>query len=121
MVGVDISGRHEEDGEYLMVAAAVHARIDSTRIRSVEGMGFAAVREGPTLDATVELVAAAVGDLPEPPDGPIVAEHGEFYGEPAERVGLSIRPEFKYVESIAERETVQAAHHAAYAARDLLL
>ncbi|WP_280585554.1 DUF2209 family protein [Halorubrum sp. Boch-26] len=121
MVGVDISGRHEEDGEYLMVAAAVHARIDSTRIRSVEGTGFAAAREGPTLDATLAVVATAVGNLPEPPAGPIVAEHGEFYEEPPERVGLSFRPEFKYVESIGERETVQAAHHAAYAARDLLL
>ncbi|MFC7324471.1 DUF2209 family protein [Halorubrum rutilum] len=116
-----MSGRHEEDGEYLMVAAAVRARIDSTRIRSVEGTGFAAAREGPSLDATLELVATAVGNLPEPPDGPIVAEHGEFYEEPAERVGPSFRPEFKYVESIGERETVQAAHHAAYAARDLLL
>ncbi|MFO8113997.1 MAG: DUF2209 family protein [Halorubrum sp.] len=121
MVGVDISGRHEEDGEYRMVAAAVHARVDSARIRSVEGIGFAAAREGPTLDATLRLVATAVGNLPEPPSGPIVAEHGEFYEEPAERVGLSFRPEFKYVESIGERETVQAAHHAAYAARDLLL
>ena len=104
-----------------MVAAAVHARIDSTRIRTVEGMGFAAAREGPTLDATVALAAEAVGNLPEPPAGPIVAEGGEFYEEPAERVGLHFQPEFKYVESIGERETVQAAHHAAYAARDLLL
>ena len=121
VVGVDISGRHEEDGEYLMVAAAVHATVDSTRIRSVEGIGFASVREGPTLEATVALTAEAVGNLPEPPGGPIVAEGGEFYGEPAEVVGLSFQPEFKYVESVAERETVQAAHHAAYAARELLL
>ncbi|GAB3692980.1 DUF2209 family protein [Halorubrum pallidum] len=118
---MDISGRHEENGEYLMVAAAVHARIDPTRIRTVEGMGFALAREGPTLDATIALAVDAVGDLPKPPDGPVVAEDGEFYEEPADRVGLSFRPEFKYVESIGERETVQAAHHAAYAARDLLL
>jgi hypothetical protein len=118
---VDISGRHEEGGEYLMVAAAVHARIDSAQIRSVEGMGFAAVREGPTLEATVALAAEAVGDLPTPPEGPVVAEGGEFYEEPAARVAVSFQPEFKYVESIDERETVQAAHHAAYAARDLLL
>ncbi|MUW14961.1 DUF2209 domain-containing protein [Halorubrum sp. CBA1125] len=118
---MDISGRHEEDGEYLMVAAAVHARIDSARIRSIEGVGFAAVHEGPTLDATLALAAEAVGDLPAPPDGPIVAESGEFYEEPAGRVSLSFQPEFKYVESVGERETVQAAHHAAYAARDLLL
>ena len=117
---MDISGRHEEGGEYLMVAAAVHARIDSARIRSVEGMGFAASREEPTLEATLALAAEAVADLPTPPDGPVVAEGGEFYEEPAARVGLSFQPEFKYVESIGERETVQAAHHAAYAVRDLL-
>ncbi len=104
-----------------MVAAAVHATIDSTRIRSVEGIGFARVREGPTLEATVALTVEAVGNLPEPPSCPIVAEGGEFYEEPADVVGLSFQPEFKYVESIGERETVQAAHHAAYAARELLL
>ena len=76
-----------------MVAAAVHARIDSARIRSVEGIGFAAVREGPTLEATVALTAEAVASLSAPPDGPIVAEGGEFYEEPAERVGLSFQPD----------------------------
>ena len=104
-----------------MVAAAVHARIDSTRIRTVEGLGFPAAREGPTLEATVALSAEAVGTLPEQPAGPTVARGGELYEAPAERVGVSFQPEFKYVESIGERETVQAAHHAAYAARDLLL
>ena len=106
---MDISGRHEEDGGYLMVAAAVLARFDSARSR-----------EEPTLEATLALAAEAVADLPTPPDGPVVAEGGEFYEEPAARVGLSFQPEFKYVESIGERETVQAAHHAAYAVRDLL-
>lgn len=120
MVGVDISGRHAEDGEYLMVAAAVHARVGTNRIRSVEGMGLACSHREPALEATVAVVADAVAALPAPPEGPVVAEHGEFYGEPADRVELSLRPEFKYVESIAERETVQAAHHAAYAARELV-
>lgn len=120
IVGVDISGRHAEDGEYLMVAAAVHARIGANAIRSVDGMGFAYSHEAPTLDATVALVADAVAELPDPHVGPVVAERGEFYGEPADRVGVSLRPDFKYVESIAERQTVQAAHHAAYAARELM-
>jgi hypothetical protein len=103
-----------------MVAAAVHARVDSTRIRSVEGMGFSASRDGPTLDATLALASDAVTDLPAVPRGPVVAERGEFYEEPAGTVALEFRPGFKYIESIAERETVQAAHHAAYAARELL-
>jgi hypothetical protein len=120
-VGIDISGRHEEAGEYLMVAAAVHAAVDSARIASVEGVGFAVNRTEPTLGATLSLSAEAVEDLPAPPDGPVVAERGEFYEEPVEAVEPSFRSGFKYIESIAERETVQAAHHAAYAARKLLL
>ena len=96
VVGVDVSDRHEAAGEYLMVAAAVHA-------------------------AVIDLVVEAVENLPEPPACPIVSEHGEFYQEPAARIGVNFQPEFKYVESVGERETVQAAHHAAYAARDLLL
>ena len=75
----------------------------------------------PTFDATVTLAAEAVSHLPVPPDCPIVAEHGEFYEEPAWTVGQHLEADFKYVESIAERETVQVAHHAAYAARQLLL
>jgi hypothetical protein len=104
-----------------MVAAAVHARVDATRIRSVEGMGFATSRAAPTLDATLALASEAVERLPVEPTGPVVAEGGEFYEEPAATVALSFGPAFKYIESIAERETVQAAHHAAYAARELLL
>ncbi len=121
MVGIDISGRHEEDGEYLMVAAAVHATVGTTRLHSIEGMGFAVSHAEPTLSATTAVVADAVCDLPDPTAEPIVAERGEFYEEPIWMVEQYLEPEFKYVESIAERETVQAAHHAAYAARKLLL
>ncbi|WP_368410755.1 DUF2209 family protein [Haladaptatus salinisoli] len=104
-----------------MVAAAVHATVGTTRLRCIEGMGFAVSREQPTLSAITDLVAAAFGDLPTQPEGPVVAERGEFYEEPEWMVEQYLEPEFKYVESIAERETVQAAHHAAYAARKLLL
>jgi hypothetical protein len=121
VVGIDISGRHEERGEYLMVAAAVHAIVGTTRLRCVEGMGFAVSHEQPTLSAVTEIVAAVLDDLPTPPEGPVVAERGEFYEEPKWMVEQYLETEFKYVESIAERETVQAAHHAAYAARKLLL
>ena len=121
MVGVDISGRHEEDGEYLMVAAAVHASVDTTSPRSVEGMGFATSHSQPTFRHVAEVIADAVEELPTPPDGPVVAERGEFYEEPEVKVEQFVGPTFKYVETIAERETVQVAHHAAYAARKLLL
>ena len=121
MVGVDVSGRHAEAGEYVMVAAAVHAAVDSDRISSVLGMGFATSRAEPTLPAVATLVSDAVAELPEPPDCTVVSERGEFYEVPDWQVAQRLEREFKYVESIAERETVQAAHHAAYAARNLLL
>lgn len=121
MVGVDISGRHEEAGEYLMVGAAVAARVGSNRINSISGMGFGTSRRQPTLEHTASLISQAVADLPEPPAGPIVAERGEFYEEPAHTMKIRLDAEFKYVESIAERKTVNTAHHAAYAARNLLI
>jgi hypothetical protein len=118
---VDISGRHEEAGEYLMVAAAVHASVSPDCLRNVEGMGFATSDGHPTFENAARVVADAVDDLPEPPEGPVVAEHGEFYEEPEVKVEQFLGPSFKYVESIAERKTVEAAHHAAYAARKLFL
>ncbi len=117
---MDISGRHEEVDGYLMVAAAVHATVDSTRIRGIEGIGFATSRNRPALAETLAVATAAVDDLPRLPEGPVVAERGEFYEEPATTVAVEFQPAFKYIESIAERETVQAAHHAAYAARELV-
>lgn len=104
-----------------MVAAAVAATVGSSRIHEVTGIGFATSRADPSLENALGLIEASVGDLPSPPAGPIVAERGEFYEEPARSVGAVLPTEFKYVESIAERNAVQAAHHAAYAARKLLL
>jgi len=104
-----------------MVAAAVHAGVDADRLDSVRGMGFATSRNPPTFENAPEVVADAVGKLPEPPDGPVVAERGAFDEEPEIRVEQFLGPKFKYVESIAERETVQAPHHAAYAARQLFV
>lgn len=105
-----------------MVAAAVAAHIDSTRIRRVDGIGLTTSKRDPSLEHTVGVIAGALDDLPEPPTGRVVAERGEFYEEPAWTVDGSLPAdlEFKYVESIGERRTVEIAHHAAYAVRNLL-
>ncbi|WP_276301645.1 DUF2209 family protein [Halorussus lipolyticus] len=118
---MDISGRHEESGEYLMVSAAVHASVGTSRLRNIKGMGFATSDGQPTFENAARVISDAVDELPAPPEGPVVAERGEFYEEPEVRVEQFLGPSFKYVESIAERKTVQAAHHAAYAARKLFL
>lgn len=104
-----------------MVAAAVAASVGSNRIREVTGIGLATSRMEPTLENTLSVAARAVAKLPNPPEGAIVAERGEFYEEPEPVVDASFDPEFKYVESVAERRTVEVAHHAAYAARTLIL
>ena len=104
-----------------MVAAAVAARVGPNRLRDVEGIGFATSHGQPTLENTVSVSANAVAALPVVPPGPVVAERGEFYEEPAIGIEPAFEPGFKYVESIAERKTVEVAHHAAYAARELLL
>lgn len=103
-----------------MVAAAVQASVGSTRIRSIDGIGYATSRQEPSLAATTAVVDEATAALPEPPAGPVVAEAGEFYEEPSWVVAQALEGDFKYVESIAEREVVQTAHYAAYGARDLL-
>lgn len=104
-----------------MVAAAVAARVTASRIASVEGIGFAESDGEPTLAELAELIDEAVAALPEPQSAPVIAERGEFYEESTMRVEGHLGREFKYVESIAERETVAIAHHAAYAARTLLI
>uniref|UniRef100_UPI0039081F79 DUF2209 family protein n=1 Tax=Natronorarus salvus TaxID=3117733 RepID=UPI0039081F79 len=104
-----------------MVGAAVAAHVGSARIRSIDGMGFATSRGEPTLRGTTGVVSDAIRRLPTPSGGPIVAERGEFYEEPAMTVESLLDAEFKYVETIAERRVVEAAHHAAYATRSLYL
>ncbi|MEM4782161.1 MAG: DUF2209 family protein [Halalkalicoccus sp.] len=104
-----------------MVAAAVAASVGSNRIREVTDIGFATSRAEPTLRETLSVTEGALGALSEPPAGPVVAERGEFYEEPASMIGASFGPEFKYVESIGERRAIGIAHHAAYAARTLIL
>jgi len=94
---VDRGGCHEGTGGYPTVAA-VHATVDSTRIRRAERQ-----------------LGATRGEARPPDATPAVAE------KPASIVSLGFGPAFKYVESIVERETVQAAHYAAYAARELLV
>lgn len=104
-----------------MVCAAVDADVDATAIEDVGGLNFAHrdTASDPSFDVVTDLAADAVAGLDDP--GVAVAERGEFYDEAAFVVEGSLRHEFKYVESIGERKAVETAHHAAYAARNLML
>jgi hypothetical protein len=121
VAALDISGRHARDGRYRMVCAAIDADVNPKTIEAVDGVHFAYrdTASDPSFDVVTDIATDAVAGLEEP--GVAVAERGEFYDEDAFVVEGSLRHEFKYVETIGERKAVETAHHAAYAARNLLL
>lgn len=104
-----------------MLCAAVDADVNPESIEAVDGIRFAHrdTASDPSFDVVADLAADAIAGLGDP--GVAVAERGEFYDEDAFVVEGSLRHEFKYVETIGERKAVETAHHAAYAARNLLL
>ena len=124
LVAVDISGRHESRGRYLMVCSAVAVELKSDAVDSVEGMEFDVLdtEREPTFEVVVENVSRAVSRADTGGEEPVVvAEEGEFYNKPDWIVEGALGTEFKYVETIGERKAVDIAHHAAYAVRNLML
>ncbi|MCK5661007.1 MAG: DUF2209 family protein, partial [Methanosarcinales archaeon] len=51
----------------------------------------------------------------------IVTEKGDFFNEDEWRINTMMPFDFKYLESIGERRTVEMAHHVSISTRDLLL
>ncbi len=101
-----------------MVCAAVSTSVTGDHVDEVSSIDYEVrdTPEDPTFEVVAETVAAAAPD----DRGPVVAERGEFYGEPDWIVEGAVGAEFKYVETISERKAVQIAHHAAYAGRNLV-
>lgn len=121
-IAVDISGRHEDEGRYLMVCAAVLVSVSSDSIDEVKSMRFN-VNEGarePTFEVLIDTVNETVSKIQDD-SAVVVTEKGEFYNKPQWVVEGALGHGFKYVETIGERKAVGIAHHAAYAARRLLL
>ena len=124
ITAVDISGRHEADGRYLMVCSAVAVELKTDSVDGVEGMEFDVLdtEREPTFEVVVENVSQAVSRVnTRGEDTVIVAEEGEFYNKPDWIVEGALGTEFKYIETIGERKAVDIAHHAAYAVRKLML
>lgn len=123
LTAVDISGRHEDEGRYLMVCAAVAVELKADAVDSVEGMEFDVLdtEREPTFEVVVENVSRAVSRVGTEEEVTVVAERGEFYNKPDWIVEGALGTEFKYVETIGERKAVDIAHHAAYAVRNLTL
>ena len=121
LTAVDISGRHERDGRYLMVCAAVGVETKADAVDAVGAMEFDVLdtEREPRFEVVVDTVSRAVSRLDS--DATVVAEKGEFYNKPDWIVEGALGTGFKYVETIGERKAVVVAHHAAYAVRNLLL
>jgi hypothetical protein len=121
LIAVDISGRHEADGRYLMVCSAVSVKLKADAVDGVNSMEFDVLdtEREPRFEVVVDTVSRAVSRLGI--DAPVVAEEGEFYNKPDWIVEGALGTDFKYVETIGERKAVDVAHHSAYAVRSLLL
>ncbi|MEO2241400.1 MAG: DUF2209 family protein [Euryarchaeota archaeon] len=117
MVGVDISGRHvEKDGRYNRITACVSAEVDGFNVFSVRDVNVFVVRtsEPPNLRTLAEEVSRALNGVDTADEFTVVAEPGEFFGEPEWRVSALLGAPFKYAETVAEREVVEMAHKLAY-------
>ena len=130
IIAVDISGRHEYEGEYFMVGAAVAANITPSHINCILGIKTTLHRQKtpPQLSDVVDIVTETVMQLMQlkqinqiKTDITIVAEKGDFFNEDEWRINAMMPFNFKYMESIGERRMVEAAHHASISTRDLLL
>ncbi|OPX77676.1 MAG: hypothetical protein A4E45_01886 [Methanosaeta sp. PtaB.Bin039] len=116
VVAVDISGRHEVNGRYYMLCAAVAARISARHLEKVYQ-----VRQYPRATDTLglrevsDLVFSATVGL----SGLLLAERGDFYNIERWRVQSLLGREFKYPESLGERLAVELAHHISLSGRRL--
>ena len=117
-MAIDISGRHEVLGKYQMVCAAISARLSPSFIEKI-----LCIRIVPCLAETIDLntVADLVLSSCSGISGIIVAEPGDFYNLEVWRVKGILGRDFKHPETLAERRTIELAHHISLAGRRLLV
>ncbi|MBC7115257.1 MAG: hypothetical protein PWR13_373 [Archaeoglobi archaeon] len=110
LIAVDISGRHaNEKGEYLMVCAAVEAKVTAYSILSVEKLSIKRklLERAPEFSDIVEFIKETVNGMSAEV---IVSEAGEFFNEPEWRVESILGRKVRYLESIGERRLQHLAH-----------
>ena len=113
---MDISGRHEVEGRYDMVCAAVSARISPNFLERIGSVRLTH-RWASSLDINLisDIIIEACNGLP----GTIIAESGDLYNLEVWRVKSIMGRDFKYPQTIAERTAVELAHHISVAGRRL--
>lgn len=117
-MAVDISGRHAEKGCYLMVCAAVSARVSPDCIEKIYSVRLLSKEaEDVDLNTIVDLINAAAICMP----GTVVAEKGDLYSMDLWRASSILGRDLKYPETLAERTAIELAHHISVAGRRLIM
>lgn len=114
VVALDTSGRH--DGKPLVTALVV-ARAKPDMVVAMEKVFFHVEESKLRFEDLILHLKRAVEKV----DGEfyVVAERGEFFGQPEWRVAACLEHPFKYAESLSEKILVGFAHEASHALRKL--
>ncbi len=121
IIAVDISGRHKENGQYLMVCAAVAASITAHHVEKVNQINIRSFRSknAPDVPMVVKMIEDTISGLDF--TGTIVTEAGDMYNKPQWLINSMFQGKFKYQESLGERRCIEIAHHVSLSSRKLLL
>lgn len=116
-MAIDISGRHAVLGKYNMVCAVVSARVSPAFIERIHSVRLIPrISEALDVDIVANFISEACMCLP----GTVVSEPGDFYNLEVWRVKSILGRDFKYPETIAERTSIELAHHISVAGRRLI-
>ncbi|VVB71981.1 Uncharacterised protein [uncultured archaeon] len=100
-----------------MVCAAVSARISPNFIEKIHSVRLIPrVAVALDLNSVADLISSACMCLP----GTIIAESGDFFNLDVWRVRSILGRDFKYPETLAERTSIELAHHISLAGRRLI-
>ena len=101
-----------------MVCAVVSARISPESIEKIYQVRLKpCVTEILDLNIVVNLVSATSKCL----KGTIIAERGDMYNLDAWKINSILGRDFKYPESLGERNAIELAHHISFAGRKLII
>lgn len=114
---MDISGRHEAEGRYEMVCAAVSALISPSFLERIDSVRLIR-RQAGSLD--INLISDIIIEACTGLTGIIIAESGDLYNLEVWRVKSILGRDFKYPQTLAERTAVQLAHHISLAGHRLI-
>lgn len=101
-----------------MVCAAASARVSPECIEKIYSVRLVPrLTDSVDLNTITDLISAAALCLP----GTVLAEPGDLYNQEVWRVSSILGREFKYPETLAERASIELAHHISVAGRRLII